>query len=94
MKVLFAPTALEDLNRLSAFIEAINPTILKEAAARLKAAFQILAKHPEAGFILEHLNPFREFHMPFGKGNYVIRYCLDKDTVNIVHLWHSREDRS
>lgn len=93
MKITFAPQALNDLKRLYQFIEDQNPRALKRAAVQLKSAFHILQKHPQAGYQLDHLHPFRELLVPFGNGNYVIRYRIEKQTIHIVHLWHSREDR-
>lgn len=93
MKILFSPVARDDLRRLYAFIRDQNPSALARAAARLKIAFQLVQKYPRAGYRLSHLPPFREFLVPFGKGNYVIRYRIEKKEIVIVHLWHSREER-
>lgn len=94
MKLVFSPVALEDLQRLYAFIADKNPAALKKAAERLIRSFQLLTEHPIAGYALEHLPGIREFLVPFGKGNYIIRYRIYKEQISIAHLWHSREDRS
>lgn len=93
MKLEFSPTALKDLHRLYTFIENENPPILPRAADKILRSFEIIKKFPQAGYVLEQLPPFRELLVPFGRGNYVIRYRVEKGVVYIVHLWHSREDR-
>lgn len=92
-KILFAPVARQDLERLFHFIQDANPAALGHAADRLKKAFELLQQHPQAGYLLDHLPPFREILIPFGKGSYIIRYRLDKKTINVVHFWHSQEKR-
>ena len=93
MKLVFSPVAIEDLQRLYIFISERNPSSLKKAAKRLRQAFEILKEHPLIGYELDHLTGIRELLIPFGKGNYVIRYRAEKKRVSIAHLWHSREDR-
>lgn len=93
MKIVFSPVARDNINRLYHFIEQKNPSALGKAALRLKQVFRLLQKYPNAGYSLDHLPPFRELLVPFGKGNYVIRYRIEKKRLAVVHLWHSREDR-
>jgi plasmid stabilization system protein ParE len=35
----------------------------------------------------------RELFIPFGAGAYVLRYRIDRDTVIVIRVWHSREAR-
>lgn len=93
MHLIFSPSAYQDLSRIYAFLAKTDPGAVAKAGVRLKQAFLSLSKYPLAGYPLGDLPRFRELIWPFGKGHYVIRYRLEKDAVNIVHLWHSREDR-
>lgn len=93
MKLVIAPTAYQDLQRVYSFIQKENPTALRRAADRLEKAFRTLLDYPLAGYELEDLTLFRELIAPFGKGNYIIRYRIKDDTLFIVHLWHNREER-
>lgn len=93
MKLVIAPTAYQDFQRIYSFIQKENPTVLGRAANHLEKAMSTLLKYPMAGYLLEELPLFRELIVPFGKGNYVIRYRVEKETLFIVHLWHSREER-
>ena len=93
MKIVFSPVAFQDLQRLYKFFKETNPPSITKAAERLKKGFGTLRQYPLAGYPLESLPPFRELLVPFGRGNFIIRYQLGEETVNVVHLWHSREER-
>lgn len=93
-RLIWLPEALEDLRRLRDFLRAYNPTATRRAAQRIRAAAQRLRDYPELGKPVMDLPEFRELMIPFGSGNYVLRYRQLGPMVVIVHLWHSREDRS
>lgn len=93
MKLVIAPTAYQDLQRVYSFIQTESPKALCLMADRLEKAFRTLLDYPLAGYMLDDLPLFRELIVPFSKGNYVIRYRIEKDPLSIVHLWHSREER-
>lgn len=93
MKLIIAPTAYQDLQRIYSFIQEENPKVLRRVADRLEKAMRTLLEYPLAGYMLDDLPPFREFLVPFGKGNYIIRYRVEGKFLAVVHLWHSREDR-
>lgn len=92
-RLVFSSTAFQDLQRIYRFLQEAEPQALETGAERLEWAFSALQRFPHSGYSLENLPDFRELLVPFGKGNYVIRYRIEKTTVNVVHLWHSREDR-
>lgn len=93
MKLVFSPLALEDIQRLHLFIAERNPDLLNKASECLKQSFKLLQEYPKAGYELDHLPGVRELLIPFGKGNYIIRYKIQQKLIAIAHLWHSREDR-
>jgi plasmid stabilization system protein ParE len=35
----------------------------------------------------------RELFVPFGAGAYVLRYRIHADTIVVLRVWHSREER-
>ena len=53
----------------------------------------ILINNPQAGKPVTGLNGFHEMIVPFGTGNYVLRYTMDGETVIIVRIWHNKEER-
>ena len=41
----------------------------------------------------EDCEAFRDLYAPFGRGGYTIRYRIKQQTIIIVRVWHSREER-
>ncbi len=91
-EIVWLPSAAKDVVRLREFIQSKNPSAAIRAANRIKEATEILIDNPEAGKPVEDLIPFRELLIPFGNGNYVLRYREDGVRVIIVKVKHSRED--
>ncbi|PHV09645.1 type II toxin-antitoxin system RelE/ParE family toxin [Chitinimonas sp. BJB300] len=91
MEVRWTSRVLSDLARLYQFLAPAN----KKAAARtiqsLTAAPQSLIAHPRLGERLEQFDP-REVRRIL-VGHYEVRYELLRETINIVRLWHTREER-
>jgi len=50
--------------------------------------------NPESGRPVEGLSTFREILIPFGAGNYVLRYREDNFTIVVIRVWHSKEERT
>jgi plasmid stabilization system protein ParE len=90
--VIWSPTALEDLVRLRNFIAPHNPDAARRAAESLKKAAKLLAEHPGLGKRLEGRTD-RELMVPFGQRGYALRYRLDGETIVVLKIWHSFEDR-
>jgi plasmid stabilization system protein ParE len=90
-EIAWLPEAVKDVARLRAFILQKNPSAATRAASRIKDAVQILADNPEAGKPVEDLLPFRDLFIPFGNGNYIIRYREETYRVMIVRVRHSKE---
>lgn len=89
------PGALQDMARLRQFIKKENPVATKKAGQRILSAVNILLKNPEAGMPSpdEDCDAFRDLYVPFGRGGYTIRYRIKQQTIIIVRVWHSREER-
>ncbi|MCP4411760.1 MAG: type II toxin-antitoxin system RelE/ParE family toxin [Gammaproteobacteria bacterium] len=91
-EIVWLPSAAKDVSRLRDFIQSNNPSAAVRAANRIKDASKILKENPEAGRPVEELFPFRELFIPFGSGNYILRYRVVDTRVIIVSVKHSRED--
>jgi len=91
-EIVWLPEAVRDVFRLRAFIQSENPAAAVRAANRIKEATRILLGNPEAGRPVEELLPFRGLLIPFGSGNYIMRYRIEDARVIIVKIKHSRED--
>jgi plasmid stabilization system protein ParE len=93
-EVIWLPDAIIDLMRLRKFIQDKNPTAAKRAASKIKEGALTLMNNPESGRPAEGLSSFREILIPFGAGNYVLRYREDDAEIVVVRVWHSKEERT
>lgn len=92
-EVIWLPDAVQDVMRLRQFIHDKNPSAAQRAASRIKEGAMMLVTNPELGRPVEGLIAFREVVVPFGAGNYVLRYREDGDKIAVVRVWHSKEER-
>ncbi|MBM7070719.1 type II toxin-antitoxin system RelE/ParE family toxin [Shewanella sp. 202IG2-18] len=93
-EVIWLPDAIADLVRLREFIQDKNPSAAKRSATKIKEGALTLTNNPESGRPVRGLSPFREILIPFGAGNYVLRYREDNLTIVVVRVWHSKEERN
>ena len=91
-EIVWLPEAAKDVARLREFILKKNPSVATRAASRIKEAAMILSDNPEAGKPVEELLPFRDLVIPFGNGNYIMRYCEEPNRVVIMRIRHSKEE--
>ncbi len=91
-EIAWLPDAVKDLARLRDFIQEKNPAAAFRAAEKIKEATVVLSENPEAGKPVEGALPFRDLFIPFGIGNYILRYRQDGSRIFIVRIRHSREE--
>jgi plasmid stabilization system protein ParE len=91
MRIRWTGKALSDLVRLYEFLAPVNRAAATRAVQSLTAAPMRLALHPRLGEKLEQFQP-REVRRIL-VGNYEMRYEVGEDTIFIVRLWHTREQR-
>jgi len=92
-QVVWLPEALEDTERLRLFLEDKNPKAAARAGHVLQEGAKLLAGFPELGHPMNDGTDRRELFMPFGSGEYILRYLIDGQTVVIVRAWHTKEKR-
>jgi len=91
-KVIFAPAAIRDLERLRAFLQPKNPAAAKRAGEAIISGVRALAAHPQMGRLVEDLpEPYREWLIDFGDSGYVARYRIGDDAVTILAVRHQKE---
>lgn len=90
-RLVFAPAALNDLERLAAFLLDQSQRQAAEARPLLSDGLQVLKRHPLIGRPAEH--GLRELLLSRGRSGYVAlyRYLVESDTVLILALRHQRE---
>lgn len=92
MRLKWTGRALTDLSRIRQFLSPKNSEAARRAAEKIVAAATDLLRNPRMG------RPLTEF----GQGgavrervidDYVLRYRIEDDVIEILRLWHGREDR-
>ena len=91
MKLNWTGKALADLERLYEFLAAANEKAAVKAVRTLVDAPKILLTNARIGEQLFQFEP-REVRRIL-VGHYELRYELREDTIYVLRLWHTREDR-
>ena len=91
MKIVFTPESIEDLNRLRQFIEYKKPTAAKRMANSLIDRIGKLKRFPYLGIEVSYA-PNPEWMRDLILGNYIVRYLMLGKTINILRVWHPKED--
>jgi plasmid stabilization system protein ParE len=91
-RVIFAPAALRDLERLRAFLRPKDPSAARRAGEAIRRGVQGLGTYPRIGRLIEDLpEQYREWVIAFGQSGYVARYRIDGDVVTVLAIRHQRE---
>lgn len=91
-QVIFAPAALDDLERLREFLRPRNSAAAKRAAVAITKAVQLLGQHPQVGRPAEEMDiEFRELLIDFGDSGYIALYRYEGDLVTVLSLRHQKE---
>jgi plasmid stabilization system protein ParE len=92
--IKWLPDAISDIKRLHTFLESKDSEAASRAAACILEGVNILKSSPRIGRPMPDETGRRELSTAFGAGAYVLRYMIEDDnTVVIIRVWHSREDR-
>lgn len=92
-QLIWTRHAVEDVNRLRAFIRVHNPDAAQRAAQAIQKAAALLLQHPAIGHPVHDLPDFRDLFVPFGSRGYVLRYRFDGSRIIVIRVWHSLEER-
>ncbi len=90
-RLVLAPHAAQDLERLADFLLATEPDAASETGTVLISGLQILKHHPLVGRIVEQ--GYRELVISRGRTGYVALYKYDvlSDVALVLALRHQRE---
>lgn len=91
-ELIWLPAAAKDLQRLREFIQQHNPVVANQAGRRILEGANLLTQNPKVGKPVDGLTYFRDLIIPFGNGNYIVRYREDNNSVVIVRIRHSKEN--
>lgn len=91
MKLQWTDKGVSDLARLHEFLSPINPKAAVQTVRSLTAAGGKLVDNPRLGERVDGYEP-REVRRLL-VGSYEMRYEIKGDTVIVLRLWHTRENR-
>lgn len=91
-QVIYAPSAIRDLQRLREFLRPKNPVAAKRAVTTIMKSVQVLELHPQIGKPVEDMpDDYREWTIDFGDSGYVARYRFEGEAVIILAVRHQKE---
>lgn len=85
MRLIYSPSAADDLNSIFDFIADDNPRVAEETILRIEQTLLLLQQFPSMGPIGDILN-VREFAVP--SLPYGIVYRVEEDAVRILNVIH------
>ena len=93
MRLIWLPEARDDIQRLYDFLLTRAPAAAGRAIRAIQLGAQRLLELPHVGRPMNDDTRRRELYIPFGASAYVLRYRIHDDTIVIIRVRHSREDR-
>ncbi len=91
MKVIYAPNAIEDFNRIYKFIEGLFSTeVADELEENYDQKLEMVKKFPTANPKSESSKGLRKFDV---KRRTIVFFEIHDDCIEIVSMYDSREDR-
>lgn len=91
MELKWSSKAVSDLNRVHDFLAAVNAPAATRTAQNLAATPKKLIQNPRLGERLDEFAP-REIRRLL-IGDYELRYEIQGETIFLLRIWHTRENR-
>lgn len=91
MDLRWTSKGLSGLTWLHEFLAPANRPAAARVVRSLTAAATKLAANPRIGGKLDEFGPREVRRLPVG--HYEMRYDVQADTIYVLRLWHTREDR-
>lgn len=91
MELKWTNKGLSDLARLYEFLAPVNKAAAARTVQSLTKAPTVLLANPRIGKRLFEFDP-REVRRIL-VGGYEMRYEIEAETIYLLRLWHTREDR-
>ncbi len=92
MKISYTPESIDDLKRLREFIEVKNPLAAQRVASSLSKGIGQIKTFPYLGIEVQQA-PNPEMVRDLIMGNYIARYLLRSNKIDILRVWHHKENR-
>ena len=91
MKIVYTTESIEDLARLREFIKIKNPDAAQRIARSILEGIKKLKRFPQIGIEVSKA-PNPELVRDLIIGNYIVRYLVLDKTINILRVWHHKEE--
>jgi len=92
MRLSYTPESIVDLKRLREFIEIKNPLAAQRVAISILKGINQLKSFPYLGVEVQQA-PNPEIVRDLIIGNYVVRYLIRSKKIDILRVWHHKEER-
>jgi len=92
MKIAYTPESIDDLKRLREFIEVKNPLAAQRIATSILKGINQLKTFPYLGIEVQQA-PNPEMVRDLIIGNYITRYLIRSKKIDILRVWHHKQDR-
>jgi plasmid stabilization system protein ParE len=91
-RLIWAPAALRDVQRLHRFLAEQNQDAAKRAVRAIRQGVRVLEHQPAVGRPVEDMDPeYREWIIDFGESGYIALYRYAGGTAVILAVRHQRE---
>ena len=91
-RLIWAPSALLDVQRLHRFLAMKNTDAAKRAVKSIRDGVKIMAMQPGVGRPVDDMDPeYREWLIDFGDSGYVALYHYTGEEAVIVAVRHQKE---
>ena len=91
-RLIWAPSALLDVQRLHRFLAMKNTDAAKRAVKSIRDGVKIIAMQPGVGRPVDDMDPeYREWLIDFGDSGYVALYHYTGEEAVIVAVRHQKE---
>jgi len=90
MRIRLTVEAIQDLERLRAFVEAKNPHAARRIAAEILDGIENLAAFPDMGLPVSRA-PDPKIIRDLFVGTYTVRYLREESSIIILRIWHVKE---
>lgn len=92
MRVTYTEESINDLTRLRKFIEEKNPIAAQRAAFSILKGIDQLTIFPYLGVEVSQA-PNPKMIRDLVIDHYIVRYLIQSDEINILRVWHQKENR-
>ena len=92
MRISYTPESIDDLKRLREFIAVKNPLAAQRTATSILKGISQLKTFPYLGVEVEQA-PNPEMVRDLIIGNYIARYLIHSEKIDILRIWHHKENR-